>query len=137
MPATTPRQKPFPDADQSNGKEKSSGYARPSFVRCDLTSEQKAEMAKWANNSSADDLLDRIVQSVKDGYTLSVKEGEIGYQASLTQSRGAGVGVPNVGKCLVTRASAPERALWSLYYKHTQVLELDWGKASMEQQLEW
>jgi hypothetical protein len=137
MPATTSKPKPFPEAAQSNGKEKSNGYQRPIFVRCDLSPDQKKELADWANKSRADDLLDHIVQSINEGYILSAKEAEVGYQASITQGKSPGIGVPNVGKCLVTRASTPERALWSLYYKHTQVLEKDWGSASMEQQLEW
>lgn len=138
MPATTPKQKPFPDeATSNNGKEKSNGYNRPTFVRCDLTADQKKELAQWANDLGGNDLLDYIMESVSSGYTLSLKEAEVGFQASLTQSKGAAIGVKNVGKCLVTRASSAERALWSLYYKHTQILEKDWGSASQEQQLEW
>lgn len=137
MPATTPRQKPFPEADDK-GKEQSNGhYKRPAFVRCDLDAEQKREMAEWANSRNADDLLDAIFESISEGYVLSAKEAEVGYQASLTQSKEAAIGVPNAGKCLVTRASKPDRAIWSLYYKHTQVLEKDWSKASQEQSLEW
>jgi hypothetical protein len=137
VPATTPKQKPFPDTETNGSKGDSNGYKRPAFVRCDLSADQKREMAQWANNLGGNDLLDYIVESVKAGYTLSIKEGEVGYQSSLTQSKGAGIGVVNVGKCLVTRASSPERALWSLYYKHTQILEKDWSSASAEQQLEW
>lgn len=138
MPATTPKQKPFPETEEkSSPKGKPDAYSRPAFVRCDLSSEQKVLLAKWANDLGGNDLLDYIVDSIKDGYTLSIKEAEVGYQSSLTQGKQAAIGVPNAGKCLVTRASTPERALWSLYYKHTQVLEKDWGSASMEQQLEW
>jgi hypothetical protein len=137
MPATTPKQKPFPDVETNGAKGDSNGYKRPSFVRCDLGADQKKEMAQWANNLGGNDLLDLLVVSITEGYTLSCKEAEVGYQASLTQGKSAGIGVPNVGKCLVTRASSPERALWSLYYKHTQVLEKDWSSASAEQQLEW
>lgn len=138
MPATTPKQKPFPDeTSNSNEKGKANGYNRPTFVRCDLTADQKTELAKWANSRGGNDLLDYIVESINEGYTLSAKEAEVGFQASLTQGKQAAIGVKNVGKCLVTRASSVERALWSLYYKHTQILEKDWGSASQEQQLEW
>jgi hypothetical protein len=137
MPATTPKIKPFPEAETEISDKGKNGYKRPAFVRCDLTAEEKKQMAEWANNSIADDLVDRIVESIKDGYILSVKEADVGYQASLTQGKEAKIGVPNAGKCLVTRASEPERALWSLYFKHTQMMEKDWGKASQEQQLEW
>lgn len=137
MPATTPKQKPFPENNDGNKEGKNNGYTRPAFVRCDLTADQKKELATWANNLGGNDLLDYIVKSIIEGYTLSIKEAEVGYQASLTQGKQATIGVKNAGKCLVTRASTPERSLWSLYYKHTQVLEGDWGSASQEQQLEW
>lgn len=138
MPATTPKPKPFPETEDKPAKESSNGhYKRPSFVRCDLDAQQKKEMAEWANSRTADDLVDYINQSIKDGYVLSVKEAEVGYQASLTQSKEAAVAVLNAGKCLVTRASTPERVLWSLYYKHTQVLVMDWSKGAQEQSLEW
>src|SRR4051812_27486597 len=137
MPATTPKQKPFPETETNGDKGGNNGYKRPAFVRCDLSSDQKKELAQWANNKGGNDLLDYLVESIKAGYTLSVKEAEVGYQAALTQSKSAGIGVLNVGKCLVTRATTPERALWSLYYKHTQIFEGDWGTASAEQQLEW
>ena len=94
-------------------------------------------MAEWANSRNADDLLDHNFESVTEGYLLSAKEAEVGYQASLTQGKESAIGVLNAGKCLVTRASTPERAIWSLYYKHTQILAKDWGRASQEQSLEW
>lgn len=107
------------------------------FVRCDLSAEQKKEMAEWANSRTADDMLTYLDESIRDGYTLSVKEAEQGYQASLTQAKKAAVGIPNVGKCLVTRASTPERALWSLYHKHINVLEKDWSRGNEEALLDW
>lgn len=137
MPATTPKQKPFPEEERTNGKASNGDYIRPMFVRCDLTADQKREMAMWANNLNADDLLNYITESVTDGYTLSVKVAEVGYQCSLTQTGGAQIGKKNAGKSLVTRASTPERAIWALYYKHTQVLEKDWGAGGQEAQLEW
>lgn len=137
MPATTPRQKPFPEAEEKERSNSNGNNKRPTFVRCDLSIEQKKEMAEWANQLSADDLLDSIEQSITDGYILSVKEAETGYQATLTQQKEAAIGVLNSGKCLVTRASTPQRVLWSLYYKHTQVLVKDWSKASQEASLEW
>lgn len=136
MPATQPKRKPFPEVEE--GKESNgNGYKRPTFIRCDLTPDQKKEMSEWANNCNADDLLDRIVESIKEGYILSAKEADTGYQASLTQAKKAAVGTPNIGKCLVTRATLPERALWSLYYKHTQLLEKDWSRGDEETSLEW
>lgn len=137
MPATTPKQKPFPEEDKANAKAKNGDYVRPVFIRCDLTAEQKREMAEWANNLNADNLLDYLTESVEEGYTVSLKVAEVGYQCSLTQSGAAQIGRKNVGKSLVTRASTPERAVWALYYKHTQVLEKDWGTGGQESQLEW
>ncbi len=137
MPATTPKPKPFPDLENGSKKENDNGYKRPTFVRCDLSSDQKNEMAEWANSRTADDLLDLISESTDEGYVLSLKPGEKGFQASLTQSQPIAVHVRNGGKCLVTRASKPERALWSLYYKHTQVMVKDWSKGNEEYELEW
>lgn len=136
MPKTTPR----PIESEIENKEsakKSNGYERPTFVRCELSTEQKREMAEWATQRNADDLLDCITQSISDGYTVSFKTADVGYQASLTQSRTSGGFIPNAGKSLVTRASTPERAIWSLYYKHTQVLDKDWSGGQTEQSLEW
>jgi hypothetical protein len=136
MPKTTPRPKPFGDGEEEVEKRQNNGYVKPTFVRCDLTADQKLEMANWANACNADDLLDRIVVSTSEGYILSLKPSEEGYQASLTQSRKPSIGVPNTGMSLVTRASTPERALWSLYYKHTQVLGKDWSQAKSTD-LDW
>lgn len=137
MPTTTPKQKPFPEAEEREKKDQNGHYKRPMFVRCDLDGEQKKEMAEWANSRTADDLCDYICESISDGYVLSIKEADTGYQASLTQQKEAAIGVLNSGKCLVTRASTPQRVLWSLYYKHTQVLVKDWSKAAQEATLEW
>lgn len=136
MPATTPRQQPFPEAD-GKGKEKDNGYKPPVFVRCDLSADQKTEMAEWANGNGSDSLLEHICKSTEENYTLSLKAIEHGYQASLTQQKDASVSNPNGGKSLVTRASSPERALWSVYYKHTQLLKKNWSSASQAQELEW
>ena len=137
MPATTSKQSRMPFDDKSEDKTKGNGYERPTFVRCDLTADQRKELAEWANAHNADDILDYINQSIEDGYVLSLKPAQSGYQASLTQSRPNAVHVPNGGKSLVTRASAPERALWSLYYKHTQILEKDWSKGNTEAEMDW
>jgi hypothetical protein len=137
MPATTPKQQPFPEQDQDKRKERENGYKRPTFVRCDLTSDQRKEMAEWANSRNADDMLDYIRESAEEGYVLSIKEADKGYQASLTQSREISISVRNGGKSLVTRASTPERALWSLYYKHREVMVKDWSKGNEEASLEW
>jgi hypothetical protein len=136
MPASTPRPKPFVNDDEKE-KENSNGYVRPAFVRCDLTSDQKKELAEWANGRSADDLFDYINESTEEGYVLSIKPAEKGYQSSLTQSKKAAIGVPNIGKSLVTRASTPERCIWSLYYKHREVLAKDWTKGNVEAELDW
>jgi len=137
MPATTPKQKPFPEAESKETRNGNGNTRRPTFVRCDLDAEQKKEMAEWANTATADHLLDSISESISEGYVLSVKPAETGYQASLTQTKEAAIGVLNSGKCLVTRASTPERALWALYYKHVAILGKDWSAASQEQFLEW
>jgi hypothetical protein len=137
MPATTPRQQPFPDTDNKKSKEESNGYRQPTFVRCDLSSDQKAQMAEWANRSSSDDLFELLSVSIQENYQLSVKPLDVGYQASLTQTRPVSTTNANGGKCLVTRASTPERAIWSLYFKHTQLLKKNWSGASQTQEFEW
>lgn len=138
MPKTEPRQKPFPEGEERNGNGNKNGeYIRPIFVRCDLTADQRKELAEWANARSSADLLDLVVESAQEGYTLSLKTAEQGLQASLTMPGPAKIGKHNAGKSLVVRASSPERALWSLYYKHTQILEKDWTQASADAQLDW
>lgn len=137
MPKTEPRQKPFPEAEEKSNGKQNGEYIRPVFVRCDLTADQKAEMAQWANARSSADLLDMVIESASAGYTLSLKTADTGFQAALTMPGPAKIGVKNAGKSLVVRATKPERALWSLYYKHTQILEGDWSTATSDAQLDW
>lgn len=137
MPATTPKQSKFPLDDKEDEKVKGNGYAKPTFVRCDLTSDQKKALAKWADESSADDLLNYIDESCTEGYVLSIKPTDDCYQASLTQSRPNAIHVPNGGKSLVTRASTPERVLWAIYYKHKEVMNKDWSKGNAEASVDW
>jgi hypothetical protein len=135
MPATTPKKVPFPEVNEK--EQKQGGYSKPTYVRCDLNSEQKTEMATWSNARNSDECMDYLFECIQDGYTFGLKEAEVGYQASLTQMRQPKIGVQNMGKCLVTRASTPERALWSLLFKHLQVLEKDWNNGNVDAQLEW
>lgn len=133
MPATEPRLK---DANGQTVKSAKEANGRPSFVRLDLTSEQKDAMAHWAEELTDRDLMSLYIDSQVDGYVFSAKSLDQGYQASLTPAV-SGAERANGGKCLVTRASTPERAMYSLFFKHTELLKKNWSTLSTATELEW
>jgi hypothetical protein len=138
MPATTPKQSKMPFPEANNSKENGDDRPRISYVRCNLTSEQKKEMAEWANSKKSDDMLDYIDELCEEDYVLSVKPGKDGgCQASLTSAKQVSIHNRNSGKSLVTRASTPIRAIWSILYKHYEVLGRDWSQGSTDVDLDW
>lgn len=133
MPATEQRQK---DTTASTAGKSRSDNGRPHYVRLDLTPEQKDQMSVWAEETADRELLELYVSAQMDGYVYSAKALDQGYQASLTPSMG-GAEKNNGGKCLVTRASTPERAMYSLFFKHCVLLKTNWNALMTAAELEW
>jgi hypothetical protein len=133
MPATTPKDQSL---EQSNGSKKNGNYGKPMYVRCDLSAEQKSKMQSWADDLEHDELMQLYDDCQSDGYVFSAKPLEQGYQASLTPAYGNAERT-NGGKCLVTRASTPQKALLSLFFKHSVLLSKNWQSLKDQQEFEW
>lgn len=133
MPATEPKQK---DTTERSTKSVKDSNGRPSFVRLDLTAEQKDAMSQWSEELSDRELLTLYVECQSDGYVYSAKSLDQGYQASLTPAYGS-ADRSNGGKCLVTRASTPERAMYSLFFKHVELMHKNWSSLNTATELEW
>lgn len=118
MPATTPN--PSKVHPQQNGN------AAPLYVKCDLNAEQKLLLKAWADDAENIDVIAWIDKAGDAGDILTVKHivGQDGYQASLT---GGELSVSHKGKCLISRASSPWKAIMSLMYKDEVVLQGSWA----------
>jgi hypothetical protein len=125
MPATTPN--PSKTNAQQNGNN------APLYVKCDLTAEQKLLCKAWADDVEYVDVVAWIDHAGDNGDILTVKHivGQDGYQASLT---GGELSTSHRGKCLISRASSMYKAVLSLMYKDTVMLEGVW--ATVERTLE-
>jgi hypothetical protein len=118
MPAMTPN--PSKTASSQNGN------SAPLFVKCDLTSEQKLLCRAWADEVENFEVIAWIDHACDNGDILTVKHilGQDGYQASMT---GGELSVAHKGKCLTSRASSAWKAVLSLMYKDTLVLQGIWA----------
>jgi hypothetical protein len=132
MPKTEPRPIPFPEKEKDDNK---THEGMPKFVRCDLNEELKSALKDWANDEDTEDLIDMICDCVSDGYVVSIKPmKDTGFLAAMTGMYGT---VNNKGMCLTGRSSTPERAVWSLIFKHYVVLKKNWSTAPKEDNLDW
>ncbi len=116
MPKSTPR-------EDAALKKLDANPNAPRYVQCDLTAEQKKVFATFMEESEITDFIQWIDQTVGNNYTLSMKSLDVGYQCSLT---GTAKQSGNANVCLISRASSPSKAAWSVYYKATQILPLIW-----------
>jgi hypothetical protein len=127
MPATIPN----PAKVLSNGSIKDA----PLYVKCDLTSEQRALCKEWAEHVETVDVIAWVDKVGDDGDILTCKHiiGQDGYQASLT---GGELSVNHRGKCLISRASSMYKSVLSLMYKDQMVLQGIWGVTARELDLD-
>jgi len=128
MPATTP----------NPGKAEASlrnGNSAPLYVKCDLTTEQKALCKAWAEEVEYVDVVKWIDYVGDNGDILTVKHilGQDGYHASLT---GGDLSTNHKGKCLISRASTMYKAILSLMYKDMMVLSGIWNVVAREADLD-
>ena len=77
----------------------------------------------FIEESDTEELIKWIDSRVGNSHTLSTKPLEVGYQAALT---GNSHSTDHANKCLISRASTPSKALWSIYFKDSEVLKGIW-----------
>ncbi len=127
MPKTEPKPADKPE-------EKWDGKKAPMYVRVDLSAEQKAQLAAWAEELEHLELLNWITDRVERGHVLSVRANEVGFQCSLT---GASDGSGHLGLCMVGRASTPIRAIQAVMFRDKEILRGIWPKSSLVSDLDF
>lgn len=127
MPKSTPAPKDQP-AKLWDRKE------APRYVRCELSKEQKAALASWAEDLEDIDLLKWLAQRIESGHVLSLKSLPTGYQASLTGDREAS---GHMGISLISRASTAMRTLYACMYKDEMVLQGVWPASGSLEELDY
>lgn len=116
MPKSTPR-------EEAVLKKEALTNNAPRYVTCDLTKAQKEGLTQFIDESDIESLIAWINYRVGDNHTLSTKGLDVGYQASLT---GTAKCRDHAGECLISRSDSPSRALWSVYYKDSEILKGIW-----------
>lgn len=127
MPKTNPKES-VKEAGAWDGK------AAPRYVRCDLSTEQKALLVTWSTELETVDVLAWIEAQVARGHVLSVRSNEVGFQCSLTGTREAS---GHFGMCLVGRASTSIRAIHAVMYRDEMVLQGIWPASSLTSDLDF
>lgn len=126
MPKTTPR-------EEAALKKLDANPNAPRYVQCDLSKAQKAELLEFIEASDIDALIGWLDYRVGNGHILSTKPLEVGYQASLTGTNHA---TDHANICLISRASTPSKALWSVYFKDSTVLKGTWPVSNRMEDLD-
>src|ERR1035437_4525409 len=116
MPKTTPR-------EEAALKSMDKNPSAPRYVSCDLSAAQKTELNSFIEESELGDLHQWAMDRVMNNHTLSIRVLDVGYQCSLTGSKG---NTSHENTCLISRSSTPERALWSVMFKDTLILHGTW-----------
>ena len=116
MPKTTPREEAALKSMDKNPN-------APRYVSCDLSAAQKTELNSFIEESELGDLHQWAMDRVMNNHTLSIRVLDVGYQCSLTGSKG---NTSHENTCLISRSSTPERALWSVMFKDTLILHGTW-----------
>jgi len=104
------------------------------FVRCDMDNETKQQFGVWADENPSDEcfgmLLDEAQEKhLKVTFLFNDKEGT--WMCSFT---GTAASPTVLGKWTLTGwGGAPERAIQSLWFKHSVMLEKNWVKGYVVQ----
>lgn len=93
------------------------------FVRCELSDDDKAELARAVSSETIVPF--DAIGLVEQGYKLSLSHDKKGncFIASATDRR---VGSKSENYCLSARAANAPAALCALYYKHSVLLDGNW-----------
>jgi hypothetical protein len=116
MPKTTPR-------EETTLKKMEQNPNAPRYVSCDLNKAQKDALLVFIEETEDRDIIAWIDMRVGDNHILSTKGLDVGYQASLT---GTSQARDHANCCLISRASTPSKALWSVFFKDQEVLKGLW-----------
>lgn len=94
------------------------------FVQCELTKEMKSELDKFDVEGTG--AFSFLTGSINDGYKFSAAfdKAHDCVAVFLTETQAVD---GKRKKCLSARASSFINALRALYYKHSVILESDWG----------
>lgn len=104
------------------------------YVKCDLTEEQKRDVAMFSETLKAESVLKWMAEHVLSGHVVSCRSNEVGFQCSVTGTRASS---GHEGKCLIGRASTATKALHSTMYKDTVVLHGSWDKVQTRDELDF
>lgn len=126
MPKSTPR-------EEAVLKKMDANPNAPKYVQCDLNKAQKEALLAFIDESDVEALIAWIDLRVGDNHILSTKGLEVGYQASLTGNSHAR---DHANICLISRASTPSKALWSVYFKDSEVLKGVWPVSNRMEDLD-
>jgi len=116
MPKTTPR-------EEAALKKLDANPNAPRYVTCDLNKAQKEALLVFIEEVEDKDIIEWINLRVGNNHILSTKALDVGYQASLT---GSSRSTDHANQCLISRASTPAKALWSVFFKDQVVLAGVW-----------
>jgi len=126
MPKTTPK-------EDAALKKMDANPNTPRYVSCDLNKVQKESLAAFIMDTDDEALMKWFTDRVVDNHSISVKCLEVGYQCSVTgQARHA----THANICLISRASTPMKALWSCFYKDTEILAGFWPVTNRMEELD-
>jgi hypothetical protein len=96
------------------------------FVQCELTKEMKVELAKFDVTGAASFAF--LTGAIGDGLKFSASFDKSHDCVAVFLTETAAMDGKRK-RCLSARASSLENALRALYYKHSVILEGDWGTA--------
>jgi hypothetical protein len=105
----------------------------PRYVSCDLTPAQKLELNEFIAGGMTEDLWQWLIGTVMSGHVVTMKTLDVGYQCSVT---GAAAHGAHANKCLISRSSTPERAVWSVHFKDSVVLKSVWPVTNRLEELD-
>jgi len=126
MPKTSPK-------EDAAIKKLDSNPNAPRYVNCDLTKGQKESLVAFIADTDDEDLWKWLEQVVVGNHSISVKSLDVGYQCSVTGQARHGT---HANICLISRASTATKAIWSCFYKDTEVLKGVWPVTNRMEELD-
>ena len=116
MPKTTPK-------EDAALKKMDLHLNAPRYVACDLSKAQKEQLGEFIESTTSEDLLAYIVNRVMANHSVGVRVLEVGFQCAMTGTKG---NAAHENICLISRSSTPERAMYSVMFKDTMLLQGVW-----------
>lgn len=111
-------------SDVKPAKKAANSFQLRGYVRCDLSTADKAAYLAWEQCQEGSALYGWLVKLMDSGYLVKAGDTGEGHQASLSANT---TGMSWDGYVLVARASSSERALALVIYKHFILMEATWA----------